>query len=142
MLFHARFAMGDRLGIEHTVLEKFGKNSTPEKRRGKILVATQVVEQSLDLDFDLMITDLAPMDLIIQRAGRLHRDEIPSNVVRGTPRLIVLTPTLDEIPSAEWYSAAFPKGGYVYPHHGSSGLQPGFLPTGKRLRCRMMHACS
>ena len=144
MLFHARFAMGDRLGIEHTVLETFGKDITPEIRRGKILVATQVVEQSLDLDFDLMITDLTPMDLIIQRAGRLHRDDDPiKRGNRGTPRLIVLTPSFDGIPTAEWYSAAFPKGAYVYPHHGQCfGLQPGFLPTGKRLRCRMMPACS
>jgi CRISPR-associated endonuclease/helicase Cas3 len=97
------------------VLDKFDKNSTPEKRRGQILVATQVVEQSLDLDFDLMITDLAPMDLIIQRVGRLHRHKRDG---RGAPLLIVLTPPLMDSLTAEWYSTAFPKGAYVYPHHG------------------------
>ncbi len=135
MLFHARFAMGDRLlGIEHTVLDKFDKNSTLEKRRGQILVATQVVEQSLDLDFDLMITDLAPMDLIIQRAGRLHRHNDPiKRGNRGTPRLIVLTPSLDGIPTAEWYSALFPKGAYVYPHHGQLWLTARLLADRKRI---------
>ena len=130
MLFHARFAMGDRLGIEHTVLETFGKDSTPEIRRGKILVATQVVEQSLDLDFDLMVTDLAPMDLIIQRAGRLHRHKREG---RGTPRIIMLTPSLAGIPSAEWYSALFPKGAYVYPHHGQLWLTARLLADRKKI---------
>jgi len=72
-LFHARFALGDRLDIEDAVLTAFGKTSTESVRNGKVLIATQVVEQSLDLDFDLLISDLAPMDLLIQRAGRLHR---------------------------------------------------------------------
>ena len=72
-LFHSRFAMGDRQIIEKQTLERFGNESTPKQRKGQVLVATQVIEQSLDLDFDLMITDLAPIDLIIQRAGRLQR---------------------------------------------------------------------
>jgi CRISPR-associated endonuclease/helicase Cas3 len=72
-LFHARFAMCDRLRIENDVLRRFGKQSASKDRAGRILIATQVVEQSLDLDFDVLITDLAPMDCIIQRAGRLHR---------------------------------------------------------------------
>jgi CRISPR-associated endonuclease/helicase Cas3 len=129
-LFHARFAMGDRLEIEHTVLEMFGKDSTPEIRRGKILVATQVVEQSLDLDFDLMITDLAPMDLIIQRAGRLHRHKREG---RGTPRIIMLTPSLAGTPTAEWYSVAFPKGAYVYSHHGQLWLTARLLADRKKI---------
>ena len=70
MLFHARFAIGDRLAIERRVLERFGVAS---KNRSGVLVATQVIEQSLDLDFDVMVTDLAPIDLLIQRAGRLWR---------------------------------------------------------------------
>ncbi|OGG98789.1 MAG: CRISPR-associated helicase Cas3' [Candidatus Lambdaproteobacteria bacterium RIFOXYD1_FULL_56_27] len=73
LLFHARFAQVDRQRIETQVLESFGKTGTAEQRRGKVLIATQVVEQSLDLDFDLMISDLAPIDLILQRAGRQGR---------------------------------------------------------------------
>ena len=60
-LFHARFMMGDRLKIETNTLERFGKTSDSKTRKGRIPVATQVVEQSLDLDFDQMVTDLAPL---------------------------------------------------------------------------------
>lgn len=71
-LAHARYLACDRAGIDADLLKRFGKTSTPETRRG-IVVATQVVEQSLDVDFDLMVSDAAPVDLILQRAGRLHR---------------------------------------------------------------------
>lgn len=70
-LFHARFTVQDRSAIEERVLKRFGKLGSRNGRA--ILVATQVVEQSLDLDFDHMVSALAPIDLLIQRAGRLHR---------------------------------------------------------------------
>ncbi|MEO8032059.1 MAG: CRISPR-associated helicase Cas3' [Gemmatimonadota bacterium] len=71
LLFHARFPGEDRQAREKEVLELFGPGS---KREGCcILIATQVAEQSLDLDFDVMVTDLAPIDLVLQRAGRLWR---------------------------------------------------------------------
>ena len=78
-LFHARFAQSDRQVIEEDVLRRFGRDANATDRAGHILVATQVVEQSLDLDFDLLISDLAPVDLIIQRAGRMwrHLDKRP-----------------------------------------------------------------
>ncbi len=122
MLFHARFAMGDRLDIEQKVLKLFGKESTRKDRQGRILVATQVVEQSLDLDFDVMVTDLAPMDLIIQRSGRLHRHQTPERGDRGTPTLLVLAPPLIDIPDGDWYMRMFPAGAFVYPKHGQLWL--------------------
>jgi CRISPR-associated endonuclease/helicase Cas3 len=71
ILFHARFPYHWRKNIEDQVLALFGKHG---KRPHKaIVVATQVIEQSLDLDFDYLLTDLAPLDLLIQRAGRMHR---------------------------------------------------------------------
>jgi CRISPR-associated endonuclease/helicase Cas3 len=73
LLFHARFTVSDRQLIEAEVMRRFGRNANVDMRRGRVLVATQVIEQSLDLDFDLMVTDLAPIDLLIQRAGRLWR---------------------------------------------------------------------
>lgn len=72
-LFHARYPLEERLERERTVLAKFGKQG--QRPQKAVLVATQVVEQSLDLDFDVMFTDLAPVDLVLQRAGRLHRHE-------------------------------------------------------------------
>lgn len=73
IIMHAQFIMTDRAKREEQILERVGKHSTPESRHGLIIVGTQVLEQSLDLDFDLMITELCPMDLLLQRTGRLHR---------------------------------------------------------------------
>jgi CRISPR-associated endonuclease/helicase Cas3 len=75
-LFHARFPFGWRQSIEADVLSHFGKRASREngqRPHRAVVVATQVIEQSLDLDFDVMVSDLAPADLLIQRAGRLHR---------------------------------------------------------------------
>lgn len=79
-LHHAGFVAWERVAKEDALRDELG----PESRRGsgrpwrKIVVATQVAEQSLDIDADLLITDIAPMDLIIQRIGRLHRHERPA----------------------------------------------------------------
>jgi CRISPR-associated endonuclease/helicase Cas3 len=72
-LFHARFPFEERDRLEREVLEIFGKENKRRLGERRILVATQVIEQSLDIDFDLMVTDLAPVDLVIQRSGRVHR---------------------------------------------------------------------
>jgi len=76
-LFHGRFLFIDRDRIEKKCIANFGKPDDPKTVRPSkyILVATQVIEQSLDLDFDLMISDIAPIDLLLQRSGRLHRHE-------------------------------------------------------------------
>lgn len=78
ILFHARFPLAWRADIESLVLKKFGKAedgsiSNPNRPARAVVVATQVIEQSLDLDFDVLFSELAPVDLILQRAGRLHR---------------------------------------------------------------------
>lgn len=115
-LFHARFTAHDRFEKEHSVLNWFGRKSTPETRSGRVLVATQVVEQSLDLDFDVMVTDLAPIDLIIQRAGRLQRHLRGD---RSPAVLYVYSPPLDKgVIREDWYSSFFPKAAWVYPRHG------------------------
>lgn len=70
---HSQFIISDRAEIEREILKRAGKNSTSEQRNKLIIVGTQVLEQSLDIDFDVMITDLCPMDLLLQRIGREHR---------------------------------------------------------------------
>ena len=75
LLYHAQYLMPDRSTKENEILEKTGKRSTFEKRRGLVVIGTQVLEQSLDIDFDMLITDICPMDLLLQRIGRLHRHE-------------------------------------------------------------------
>ena len=78
-LHHAGFMAWERSQREDQLREELG----PKARRGagrprrKIVVATQVAEQSLDIDADVLITDLAPMDLVIQRIGRIHRHRRP-----------------------------------------------------------------
>jgi CRISPR-associated endonuclease/helicase Cas3 len=67
---HARFARDDRLALDHALEATFGAHPTPA---GCVAVATQTVQQSLDIDADLLITDLCPMDVLLQRIGRLHR---------------------------------------------------------------------
>lgn len=90
MLFHARFPGDERSSREKAVLATFGKvgNNVVRPERA-LLVATQVVEQSLDIDFDFLISDLAPVDLLLQRAGRLHRHERERPARHRQARLVV-----------------------------------------------------
>src|SRR5699024_9552898 len=60
VLFHAQFLMPDRAEKERILLERLGKRSTPEQRDRLIVVGTQVLEQSLDIDFDFLVTELCP----------------------------------------------------------------------------------
>jgi CRISPR-associated endonuclease/helicase Cas3 len=86
---HSRFAPADRQRLDDAVENTFGPD-TPT--RGVVAVATQTVEQSLDLDADLMITDLCPMDVLLQRIGRLHRHSRTRPDGYETARCVVLTP--------------------------------------------------
>lgn len=86
---HARYLAVDRAANDADLLRRFGPVPGDRPRR-HIVVASQVVEQSLDVDFDLLITDLAPVDLVLQRMGRLHRHDRadrPSGV--RTPRCVL-----------------------------------------------------
>lgn len=75
LLYHAQFVLPDRAKKEKQLVDLVGKNSTPESRNGLVVVGTQVLEQSLDIDFDMFITDICPVDLLLQRMGRLHRHD-------------------------------------------------------------------
>ncbi|EFA23031.1 CRISPR-associated helicase/endonuclease Cas3 [Bifidobacterium gallicum] len=105
MLLHARFTDDDRRSKEEQLLHMLGNAATLENGKRPhclIVVGTQVLEQSLDIDVDLMISDIAPVDLIMQRVGRMHRHErsqrpprvaIPECYVRGVTSW--QTPTFD-----------------------------------------------
>ena len=75
-LFHARFCYKHRQEKEFDAIARFGPNGS--RSEGRIMVATQVIEQSLDLDFDWLISQLCPIDLLFQRMGRLHRHRHPA----------------------------------------------------------------
>ena len=112
LLFHARFPMGRREEIETACLRKFGKGPDACRPQKAILVATQVVEQSLDLDFDGMMTELAPIDLLLQRAGRVHRHRQrirPKGLEQ--PIILVILPIESE---TEDLSKRYGSNGYVY----------------------------
>ncbi|KKW67459.1 CRISPR-associated protein Cas3 [Lampropedia cohaerens] len=107
LLFHARFPADDRRRLEQRVLEKFGATETRPQRA--LLVATQVAEQSLDIDFDFMLSDLAPVDLLLQRAGRLHRhaDRVrPPSHARAQLWVAGLMPEFPDLEETAW--------GFVY----------------------------
>ena len=75
-LHHSRFSRQDRPLLDRAVEQQIGKHRTAPG--GCIVIGTQTLEQSLDIDADLLITDLCPMDVLLQRMGRLHRHERPS----------------------------------------------------------------
>ena len=75
VLLHSRFIAQHRAVKERDLMARLGPHG--DRPRRLVVVGTQVLEQSLDVDFDVMYTDLAPMDLLLQRSGRLHRHERP-----------------------------------------------------------------
>jgi len=95
-LFHARYCYSHRQEKELDVIDRFGLGG--DREAGRILVATQVVEQSLDIDFDWLITQLCPVDLLFQRMGRLHRHQRPGKRPAGfeEPLCTVLLPEGDD----------------------------------------------
>ncbi|WP_300498481.1 CRISPR-associated helicase Cas3' [Marinobacter sp.] len=132
LLFHSRFTMADRQRIENQALEWFGKESGASERAGRILIGTQVLEQSLDICMDIMVSDLAPIDLLIQRAGRLHRHRRDANGNpladsggpdrRPPPVLRVLAPASTTTPDRDWVRCFLPGTAAVYGNHGQLWL--------------------
>lgn len=111
-LFHARTLQMWRREREKEVLQKFGKGEkqadgtymNPHRPTRAVLVATQVVEQSLDLDFDLMISEIAPIDLLLQRSGRMHRHPRKRPHGLEEPQFIVLCDAECEGPPPEAFA--------------------------------------
>jgi len=72
-LLHSRFTLDDRKNHEETLVSEFSNPKPQNELEGKILVATQVVEASLDIDADILFTEITPMDAFVQRLGRVLR---------------------------------------------------------------------
>jgi len=90
MLIHSRYKRDDRKNLETQLTEVFNQST-----QACIVVSTQVVEVSLDISFDLMITDAAPLDALIQRFGRINRKRTPDTIGKYKP-IYVLTPPEEE----------------------------------------------
>ncbi|HMT43823.1 MAG TPA: CRISPR-associated helicase Cas3', partial [Chakrabartia sp.] len=118
IVFHARFAQCNRQCIEAKVMEVFGPESTADMRRGQLVIATQVIEQSLNLDFDQLASDLAPIDLLLQRAGRMRRHARSDRPAGAGGTMLVLAPAPVEDAGADWLRPYLGPTGAVYRNHG------------------------
>ena len=107
---HARFPVEERLERERRIVDQLSRDGTRPHRL--IVVGTQVIEQSLDIDFDLLVTDLAPIDLLVQRAGRLHRH--PGRV---RPAKLRLPRMIWRAPEVRADQVHFGPSGWVYDRH-------------------------
>ncbi|WP_306361316.1 CRISPR-associated helicase Cas3' [Nocardia sp. CC227C] len=77
LLVHSRFVSSHRAVLEDRLRSLLGPPDKADRPNRFVLIGTQVIEQSLDIDLDVLITDLAPIDLLLQRIGRLHRHHRP-----------------------------------------------------------------
>lgn len=114
-LLHARFALQDRKRLEAEIAAVVGKDG--QERAGFVLVGTQVLESSLDFDFDVMVSDIAPIAGLIQRAGRLwrHMDRRPAATRPVTaPILHILSPDPNDVQDAHWLRGTLGSGAFVY----------------------------
>ena len=95
-LLHSRFFFEDREERELRSLTRFGPPEKARRPLRAVLVATQIIEQSLDLDFDLMVSEMPPIDLLLQRLGRLHRHNRARRPLGGGPTLGLVEVPVDE----------------------------------------------
>jgi len=110
LCLHSRFTQSDRRHLTDEVLRKFGPDGKSRPRKA-VLIATQIVEQSLDVDFDLVISCLAPVANLLQRAGRGHRhprDERPDLLNRPTLEVLVPVGTADALSCPKAWSFIYP----------------------------------
>lgn len=112
-LLHSRFTVADRQAIEEHWVNLFGKAGHQERtKQGRILVGTQVLEQSLDIDADFLVTAFAPTDMLLQRLGRLWRHAETPRLAGANCEAWLLVPEL-ETAIAQPYSS-FGSTAHVY----------------------------
>lgn len=131
-LFHSRFAGVDRRTIQNEVLGALGKSSDASSRGGRIIISTQVLQESLDIDADQMICDLTLIDEMLQRFGRYRRHprDAEGNLLidgiredgRVPGRVVVFGPDRDAAPDKGWYGRFSRGAAMVYPAHGKLWL--------------------
>lgn len=112
-LLHSRYTPDDRQAIEDNWVNQFGKRGW-EKRgeQGRILVGTQVLEQSLDIDADFMVSRFAPTDMLLQRFGRLWRHKETPRSETAQCEAWLLTPIIEK--ALESPEKAFGNSAFVY----------------------------
>jgi CRISPR-associated endonuclease/helicase Cas3 len=113
-LLHSRFPHFQRQQNEKHWMDLLGKNPA-HRPSGCVLIATQVVEQSVDIDADLLVTDLAPTDLLLQRLGRLHRHVRPRPPGFETATCWILQPAVDWSTEPAAIREQIGASAYIYP---------------------------
>jgi CRISPR-associated endonuclease/helicase Cas3 len=126
ILAHSRYTRFRRSEIDRLALRLFGKDGDPALRAGKVVICTQVFQESLDLDFDHCICDLAPIDILIQRFGRVRRhkrrrdgtliDGPDPDERGGTVPISIIMPSYATEPNRDWSKTQtmFVSSRYVY----------------------------
>ena len=123
IVLHSRFPESDRCRVTEAVLRRFGRHASATDRCGGIVVATAVIEQSLDLDFDLMVVDLKPIEGVVQTLGRARRhsrdqwgNPLPDGAPDGRPHrpMLVLAPDHRESLDEGWYRRLLDRADYVH----------------------------
>ncbi len=117
-LHHSRFAPEDRRLLDGEVEAALSPKPEIRSPRGMIVIGTQTLEQSLDIDADLLVTDLCPVDVLLQRIGRLHRHRLERPAGFAQPQCVVLSPEqgLDQLAAHQPENGLgkFRDGGGVY----------------------------
>ncbi|WP_294355033.1 hypothetical protein [uncultured Sphingomonas sp.] len=122
-LHHGRFARDDRQRLDEAVEQAFGKR---RHARGQVLVGMQTLEKSLDIDADFLVTDLAPIDVLLQRIGRLHRHRRYDRGAFAPARVLVLRSAARDL------SVLLGKGGGA--RHGLGSVYPNLVQLEATLR--------
>ena len=113
-LLHSRFPQNAREVNEEHWTDILGKHDK-QRPKGSLLVSTQIVEQSVDIDADCLVTDLAPTELILQRIGRLHRHERPRPIGFEQATCHILHPRTNWQGSVKEVTDALKPHHFVYP---------------------------
>lgn len=114
-LLHSRFLRTHRNQIESSWIDLFGTDRSKRLKQGRILIGTQILEQSLDIDADFLVTRLCPTDMLLQRLGRLWRHKTLVRSRKATQEAWILSPSLDvAFADPENPEKAFGKSYFVY----------------------------
>ncbi|MGW5571678.1 CRISPR-associated helicase Cas3' [Nocardia thailandica] len=137
LLLHSRFVAVDRAVHESRLRRVLGPPGSGERPHRLVVIGTQVIEQSLDIDLDLLVTDVAPVDLVLQRVGRLHRHQRPWRPERvRTPQCWIRGADWESVPPkpvpggvAVYGSARLLRSAAVLMRHRETGVRiPGDIP--------------
>lgn len=112
-LLHSRYVQRDRTAHEERWVNRYGKEGWQVRQQGgAVLVGTQVLEQSIDIDADFLVTRMAPTDLLMQRLGRLWRHQQTPRPDAARCEAWLLTPTLESALASPYQ--AFGASAWVY----------------------------